>query len=112
RPLPHVAAFCRPIRSGRLPCRSGAGALVRPDVSAGLPLRRRAGRIPAPPRTPPVSRDALGDLLFYGMLGVIVGGRIWYMLFYYEGGIGWIWREPLVLFKVWDGGMSFHGGLL
>ena len=67
--------------------------------------RRRRGRLP-------VSRDALGDLLFYGMLGVIVGGRIWYMLFYYEGGIGWIWREPLVLFKVWDGGMSFHGGLL
>jgi len=67
--------------------------------------RRRRGRLP-------VSRDALGDLLFYGMLGVIAGGRVWYMLFYYEGGIGWIWRDPLVLFKVWDGGMSFHGGLL
>ncbi|MHB1059093.1 MAG: prolipoprotein diacylglyceryl transferase [Rhodanobacter sp.] len=67
--------------------------------------RRRRGRLP-------VTRDALGDLLFYGMLGVIVGGRVWYMLFYYEGGIGWIWRDPLVLFKVWDGGMSFHGGLL
>lgn len=67
--------------------------------------RRRRGRLP-------VSRDALGDLLFYGMLGVIVGGRVWYMLFYYEGGIGWIWHDPLVLFKVWDGGMSFHGGLL
>src|SRR5690349_20028081 len=46
------------------------------------------------------------------MMGVIVGGRVWYMLFYYEGGIGWIWRDPLALFKVWDGGMSFHGGLL
>lgn len=67
--------------------------------------RRRRGRLP-------VTRDALGDLLFYGMLGVIVGGRVWYMLFYYEGGIGWIWHDPLVLFKVWDGGMSFHGGLL
>lgn len=67
--------------------------------------RRRRGRLP-------VSRDALGDLLFYGMLGVIVGGRVWYMLFYYEGGVSWIWRDPLVLFKVWDGGMSFHGGLL
>ncbi len=67
--------------------------------------RRRHGRLP-------VSRDALGDLLFYGMLGVIVGGRIWYMLFYYEGGIHWIWTDPLALFKVWDGGMSFHGGLL
>ena len=67
--------------------------------------RRRRGRLP-------VSRDALGDLFFYGMMGVIVGGRVWYMLFYYAGGPGWIWREPLALFKVWDGGMSFHGGLL
>ena len=67
--------------------------------------RRRRGRLP-------VTRDALGDLFFYGMMGVIVGGRVWYMLFYYEGGIGWMWRDPLALFKVWDGGMSFHGGLL
>ena len=67
--------------------------------------RRRQGRLP-------VTREALSDLLFYGMLGVIIGGRVWYMLFYYAGGIGWIWNEPLALFKVWDGGMSFHGGLL
>lgn len=65
--------------------------------------RRRHGRLP-------VSRDALGDLLFYLMLGVIVGGRIWYMLFYAD--IDWIWTRPLALFQVWDGGMSFHGGLL
>jgi phosphatidylglycerol:prolipoprotein diacylglycerol transferase len=65
--------------------------------------RRRRGRLP-------VSRDALGDLFFYGMLGVIVGGRVWYMLFYAD--IAWIWTDPLALFKVWDGGMSFHGGLL
>jgi phosphatidylglycerol---prolipoprotein diacylglyceryl transferase len=65
--------------------------------------RRRRGRLP-------VTRDALGDLLFYGMLGVIVGGRIWYMLFYAD--IHWIWTAPQTLFKVWDGGMSFHGGLL
>jgi len=65
--------------------------------------RRRRGRLP-------VSRDALGDLLFYGMLGVIAGGRIWYMLFYAD--IDWIWTAPQTLFKVWDGGMSFHGGLL
>jgi phosphatidylglycerol---prolipoprotein diacylglyceryl transferase len=67
--------------------------------------RRRQGRLP-------VSRDAFGDLAFYAMMGVIVGGRVWYMLFYYAGGIHWIWTEPLALFKVWDGGMSFHGGLL
>ena len=67
--------------------------------------RRRQGRLP-------VSRDGFSDLLFYGMLGVIIGGRVWYMLFYYAGGIHWIWTNPLALFKVWDGGMSFHGGLL
>jgi prolipoprotein diacylglyceryl transferase len=44
------------------------------------------------------------------MLGVIVGGRVWYMLFYAD--IDWIWTAPQTLFKVWDGGMSFHGGLL
>ncbi len=67
--------------------------------------RRRRGRLP-------VSRETLGDLFFYGMMGVIIGGRVWYMLFYYAGGPRWIWTEPLALFKVWDGGMSFHGGLL
>jgi phosphatidylglycerol:prolipoprotein diacylglycerol transferase len=67
--------------------------------------RRGHGRLP-------VTREALSDLFFYGMLGVIVGGRVWYMLFYYEGGPRWIWTDPLALFKVWDGGMSFHGGLL
>ena len=65
--------------------------------------RRRRGRLP-------VSRDALSDLFFYGMMGVIVGGRVWYMLFYVD--IHWIWTDPLALLKVWDGGMSFHGGLL
>ncbi|MGO4703346.1 prolipoprotein diacylglyceryl transferase [Dyella sp. 2RAB6] len=65
--------------------------------------RRRHGRLP-------VTRDALGDLLFFGMMGVIVGGRVGYMLFYTD--IHWIWTDPLALFRVWDGGMSFHGGLL
>jgi phosphatidylglycerol:prolipoprotein diacylglycerol transferase len=65
--------------------------------------RRRRGRLP-------VSRDALGDLAFYVMMGVIVGGRVGYMLFYTD--IHWIWTDPLALFRVWDGGMSFHGGLL
>ena len=67
--------------------------------------RRRQGRLA-------VSRDAVSDLAFYAMLGIIVGGRVWYMLFYYDGGPRWIWTDPLALFKVWDGGMSFHGGLL
>ena len=65
----------------------------------------------------PVTRDAFADLAFYCMLGVIIGGRIWYMLFYYQstissGPLEWIGKEPLALFRIWDGGMSFHGGLI
>lgn len=55
------------------------------------------------------SRQDVSDVLFYGMLGVIVGGRIGYMLFY---GFGLLMQNPLSIFRVWDGGMSFHGGLL
>ncbi|GAP65002.1 prolipoprotein diacylglyceryl transferase [Mizugakiibacter sediminis] len=65
--------------------------------------RRRAGRLA-------VGKEAFADLAFYTMMGVIVGGRVGYMLFYVS--LDWIWRDPLALFRVWDGGMSFHGGLL
>lgn len=65
--------------------------------------RRRRGRLA-------VDRDSFLDLAFYAMLGVIVGGRVWYMLTYQP--IRWVWTNPLELFQVWDGGMSFHGGLI
>jgi phosphatidylglycerol:prolipoprotein diacylglycerol transferase len=55
------------------------------------------------------SKADVSDVLFYGMLGVILGGRIGYMLFY---GFDLLVHNPLSIFKVWDGGMSFHGGLL
>ncbi|MEO7325149.1 MAG: prolipoprotein diacylglyceryl transferase [Dokdonella sp.] len=64
--------------------------------------RRAAGRLA-------VTRDQFSDLMFYGMLGVIVGGRVGYMLFYNTPELI---AHPLSLFRVWDGGMSFHGGLL
>ncbi len=55
------------------------------------------------------ARVALGDLLFYVMVGVIAGGRLGYLLVYdFQA---WI-ADPLVLLKVWQGGMSFHGGLV
>lgn len=53
--------------------------------------------------------EQLGDLLFYVALGVIVGGRCGYMLFY---NLPDLIANPLTIFKVWDGGMSFHGGLI
>jgi len=56
-----------------------------------------------------VNNEQFSDLMFYAMLGVILGGRIGYMLFY-----GWpqLVAEPLSLLRVWEGGMSFHGGLM
>ena len=49
------------------------------------------------------------DLIFYGALGVVLGGRVGYVFFYnFET---WL-QDPLWLFRVWEGGMSFHGGLL
>jgi len=53
--------------------------------------------------------EMVSDLLFYVALGVVLGGRVGYILFYnFPAFID----SPLVLFKVWQGGMSFHGGLL
>jgi phosphatidylglycerol---prolipoprotein diacylglyceryl transferase len=49
------------------------------------------------------------DLLFYGVLGVVIGGRLGYVLFYKPG---YYAGHPLEVFAVWKGGMSFHGGLL
>lgn len=49
------------------------------------------------------------DLVFYIALGVILGGRIGYVLFY---GFSSLLRDPLMLFRIWEGGMSFHGGFL
>ena len=49
------------------------------------------------------------DMLFYVALGVVAGGRLGYMLFYDPGGA---LRDPLSVLRVWEGGMSFHGGLI
>ncbi len=49
------------------------------------------------------------DLLFYTTLGVLIGGRLGFMLFY-QG--AYFWREPLMLLRIWEGGMSLHGGVL
>ena len=58
--------------------------------------------------------EQVGDLLFYVALGVVIGGRIGYTLFYaYTPQGQWLeWQNPLYVFQIWDGGMSFHGGLL
>ena len=53
--------------------------------------------------------DRVDDMMTWGALGVVAGGRLGYMLFYNLKGLI---SDPLSLFYIWDGGMSFHGGLI
>ncbi len=53
--------------------------------------------------------EQVSDLIFYAAMGVVLGGRLGYMLFY--DATTWI-HEPWQIFKIWQGGMSFHGGFL
>jgi phosphatidylglycerol:prolipoprotein diacylglycerol transferase len=53
--------------------------------------------------------EEVTDLLFYVAVGVVIGGRVGSILFYH---LGDFLSDPLVLFKIWQGGMSFHGGFL
>lgn len=56
-----------------------------------------------------MSTDDLYDFLFYLILGVMIGGRLGYVLFY---DLGSYVRDPLSIFAIWQGGMSFHGGFI
>lgn len=53
--------------------------------------------------------EQLSDLVFYGAMGAVLGGRVGYVVFY---AFDWFAADPLYLFRVWEGGMSFHGGFL
>ncbi|QEM68609.1 prolipoprotein diacylglyceryl transferase [Geobacter sp. FeAm09] len=57
----------------------------------------------------PLTRDDVADLVFYGAMGVVLGGRLGYILFY---DLKVYLADPLQVFAVWKGGMSFHGGFL
>ncbi|MEO5611762.1 MAG: prolipoprotein diacylglyceryl transferase [Sphingomicrobium sp.] len=60
------------------------------------------------PGAPMASRHA-DDLVFYAALGIIFGGRIGYVLFY---NLAYYLQHPIDILKLWDGGMSFHGGVI
>ncbi len=61
----------------------------------------------------PFTRDDVDELLFLSTLGVILGGRLGYVLFYmHRTNPGWFQDNPLQAFVIWEGGMSFHGGLV
>ena len=57
----------------------------------------------------PMARRHADDLVFYAALGIILGGRLGYVLFY---NLAWYIDHPLDVLKLWDGGMSFHGGVI
>ena len=60
-------------------------------------------------RAPPVTPDQIDDLILWVTLGVIVGGRLGHVVFYTPS---LIWTDPIEIVKVWNGGMSFHGGAI
>jgi len=62
---------------------------------------------------PPLSQDGLDDLMFWIIIGIILGGRLGYILFYmvpYQMDV--LAADPLTVLRIWDGGMAFHGGIL
>lgn len=67
------------------------------------------GRLRARRPGSPLSEQQLGDLLFYVALGVILGGRFGFVIFYH---FDRFLADPLWLLRIWEGGMAFHGGLI
>ena len=61
------------------------------------------------PGKPALSVPQADDFLFWATLGVILGGRLGYVLFYKPD---MIWKNPVEILQIWQGGMSFHGGLI
>ena len=111
-PFPDVSPVLVEIPLGftSLPIRWYALAYIV-GIVIGYALFRRAIDRPAlwKDDTPPMDRARLEDLLTWMILGVILGGRLGYVLFYGEGQF---LNDPLAVLRVWEGGMSFHGGFL
>ncbi|WP_208352413.1 prolipoprotein diacylglyceryl transferase [Pseudaestuariivita rosea] len=80
-------------------------------IIIGVTLVIRATKQPAlwPNNTPPLTRQQIDDLLMWLVLGVILGGRLGYVIFYKP--MEYL-QDPLAIFMVWEGGMAFHGGFL
>ncbi len=76
---------------------------------AGFALFWLLGRVRAKEVWRGIDSEGVEDLLFYGMLGIILGARLGFCLFYQPS---WYLSHPLDIFKVWQGGMSAHGGML
>ena len=111
-PFPDISPILVEIPLGPidLPIRWYALAYIAGILVGYWLLRRTIGH----PRlwkddSPPLDRKQLDDLMVWLILGVVLGGRLGYVLFYSWGKI---LEAPLSILRVWEGGMSFHGGLL
>lgn len=82
-----------------------AGILLGWRYAVGLVRNGRLWGNGGPPATP----EQVDDLVLWITLGIILGGRIGYVLFYAPS---LIWTDPMEILRVWHGGMSFHGGFL
>ena len=82
-----------------------AGILLGWRYAVGLVRNARLWGAAPPPANP----EQVDDLVLWITLGIILGGRLGHTLFY-DPSI--IWKDPLEVFKVWHGGMSFHGGVI
>jgi phosphatidylglycerol:prolipoprotein diacylglycerol transferase len=76
----------------------------------GFALFLLLGRLRARDAWRNMSTQDVDDLLFYGMIGVIVGGRLGHVIFY--GPISYYLAHPLDIFAIWKGGMASHGGII
>ncbi len=79
-------------------------AYVLGFILAGLLLRRLNERWKVG-----LTTDQQIDIVLAAIVGLVVGARLGYVLFY---GVGTYWSDPLSIFAIWDAGMSFHGGLI
>ena len=99
--LMYVLGFVSFYLLGKWRASRGPGSLQGSLHARGAPSRSPAEGSWTP--------QQIADLLFYGVVGVVVGGRVGYVFFY---GLEQFLNDPLWLVRVWEGGMSFHGGLL
>ncbi|MDP2193321.1 MAG: prolipoprotein diacylglyceryl transferase [Alphaproteobacteria bacterium] len=75
----------------------------------GLLLIKRYNTLFQGPAHPKIESEHFDNMLTYGILGIILGGRMGHMFFY---DFHTLLHAPLTIFKVWQGGMAFHGGLI
>lgn len=106
-PYPHIDPVA--VQIGPFPIRWYALAYIGALAGGWLYARLLVGNDRLWGGTPRPAAASLGDLVLYCALGVVIGGRLGDVLFYDPR---YFLAHPLDIFKLWDGGMAFHGGLI